>query len=378
MPNKRGRTSFEVEPIKKLRSQTEHIALAEYPTQHLLHLLAGLLQRMATSNDARRSTASLQTENLPVDPSRPVTTPYPRVPYLSPIASMTASTSRQAEQDYFSLDQPALESATPSEPLQPVLSASKQAYKSRNATLGFHARNIPGIGIEQYLMRILKCEFWPFFSFIQLTLRAQDCPTTNEVFISLLVYFERMAHYMPLARSASEPSSPITSKHKDPTTPYQQRAFCVDSYNVHRLVIAGITVASKFFSDVFYTNSRYAKVGGLPLHELNQLELQFLLLNDFSLVVPVEELQEYADRLLLPSHSQPSLDRIRTSSADGSVPSRIRMRERQGSESTSGSSTIGGRSETSSVASSTGTVTDRMDVDPQEHEGGSEQDDSEA
>jgi hypothetical protein len=36
--------------------------------------------------------------------------------------------------------------------------------------------------------------------------------------------------------------------------------FAIDSYNVHRLVIAGVTVASKFFSDIFYTNSRYAKV----------------------------------------------------------------------------------------------------------------------
>jgi len=36
--------------------------------------------------------------------------------------------------------------------------------------------------------------------------------------------------------------------------------FVVDSFNIHRLVIAGVTCASKFFSDVFYTNSRYAKV----------------------------------------------------------------------------------------------------------------------
>jgi len=36
-------------------------------------------------------------------------------------------------------------------------------------------------------------------------------------------------------------------------------AFIIDSCNIHRLVIAGVTVASKFFSDVFYTNSRYAK-----------------------------------------------------------------------------------------------------------------------
>lgn len=51
-------------------------------------------------------------------------------------------------------------------------------------------------------------------------------------------------------------------------------------------------------ADVFYTNSRYAKVGGLPPHELNQLELQFLLLNNFTLMIPPEEMQKYGDRLL--------------------------------------------------------------------------------
>jgi hypothetical protein len=34
----------------------------------------------------------------------------------------------------------------------------------------------------------------------------------------------------------------------------------IDSFNIHRLVIAGVTVGSKYFSDVFFTNSRYAKV----------------------------------------------------------------------------------------------------------------------
>ncbi|KAG7121555.1 PHO85 cyclin-like protein psl1 like [Verticillium longisporum] len=74
--------------------------------------------------------------------------------------------------------------------------------------------------------------------------------------------------------------------------------FVVDSFNIHRLIIAGVTCASKFFSDVFYTNSRYAKVGGLPLAELNHLELQFLLLNDFRLAVPVEDLEAYATMLV--------------------------------------------------------------------------------
>lgn len=40
------------------------------------------------------------------------------------------------------------------------------------------------------------------------------------------------------------------------------------------------------------------KVGGLPLAELNHLEIQFLVLNDFRLAVPVEDLEAYATMLV--------------------------------------------------------------------------------
>ena len=40
------------------------------------------------------------------------------------------------------------------------------------------------------------------------------------------------------------------------------------------------------------------QVGGLPLPELNHLELQFLLLNDFRLSIPVEELEAYGTMLV--------------------------------------------------------------------------------
>ncbi|GAA5809599.1 hypothetical protein MFLAVUS_003010 [Mucor flavus] len=119
----------------------------------------------------------------------------------------------------------------------------------------FYARVIPNIDIQAYLVRILKY-----------------CPCANECFLSLLVYFDRMS------RNSS--------------------GLRIDSFNIHRLVITGIMVASKFFSDVFYTNTRYAKVGGLPVSELNALELQFLKLNSFKLNVKVEELQQYGDQLL--------------------------------------------------------------------------------
>ncbi|KIM42818.1 hypothetical protein M413DRAFT_444471 [Hebeloma cylindrosporum] len=149
-----------------------------------------------------------------------------------------------------------------------LTTASRTAISTPAATMTFHARNIPTISLEAYLLRILKY-----------------CPTTNHVFLSLLVYFDRMSKLSGDAVG---------------------RTFIIDSYNIHRLVIAGVTVASKFFSDVFYTNSRYAKVGGLPLPELNQLELQFLLLNDFRLVISTTEMQHYAEQLIQFAKANPT------------------------------------------------------------------------
>lgn len=122
----------------------------------------------------------------------------------------------------------------------------------------FHARSVPSISIYAYLTRILKY-----------------CPCANECFLALLVYFDRMSRL---------------DKH---TVGLQ-----IHAYNIHRLIISGVMVASKLFSDVFFTNTRYAKVGGLPVTELNKLELEFLALNNFSLFISTEELQKYGDRLL--------------------------------------------------------------------------------
>ncbi|KAJ5612927.1 cyclin-domain-containing protein [Penicillium lagena] len=197
------------------------------------------------------------------------------------------------------------------------------------SVLAFHGKNVPSITILSYLTRIHKY-----------------CPTTYEVFLSLLVYFDRMTELVnrgklkliqrdweptthadspsdtvqaleSAAARQTQPSAMVTPPSStgmaasDPNSPsispalYPQgedenlsHFFVVDSFNIHRLVIAGVTCASKFFSDVFYTNSRYAKVGGLPLVELNHLELQFLLLNDFRLAIPVEELEAYGTMLV--------------------------------------------------------------------------------
>lgn len=45
-------------------------------------------------------------------------------------------------------------------------------------------------------------------------------------------------------------------------------------------------------------NGKSVQVGGLPLPELNHLEIQFLVLNDFRLSVSVEDLEAYATMLV--------------------------------------------------------------------------------
>jgi len=169
-----------------------------------------------------------------------------------------------------------------------------------SSVLAFHGKNVPSITITSYLSRIHKY-----------------CPTTYEVFLSLLVYFDRMTEMVNSgslnsitedeqrrggsshrsngssatavnsppnsAGSSSSPRAPTTvspsgsdssdscehGMRSSPSMPPSladadaydlSHYFVVDSFNIHRLVIAGVTCASKFFSDVFYTNSRYAKV----------------------------------------------------------------------------------------------------------------------
>lgn len=405
-------------PLPSQRNGPPHMDLVTYPTQDLIVLVASLLQRIAAANDKlRRDRCTTTTSNGARDDDEPKLTglstqrsspgrprsscggksdvaadmvippfkPKPSTPHQvdhvssEPTASQTQTpqtpsprrrrrseshglitndedismspetTSRSLHPDTVSNE---IDTAIPGSPPLPPLSppakelkwptttAAEHAVSHPSSLLCFHARNVPSIGIETYLQRILKY-----------------CPVTNDVFISLLVYFDRMSRKLASpeddmvaaaaaaaassssssAKSSSAqqhppshpPSSSSDDRNNNATTTHseqQQKGFAIDSYNVHRLVIAGITISSKFHSDVFYTNSRYAKVsqppsvscfcfgfirkhaqnrafdhiqvGGLPQTELNQLELQFLLLNDFDLMIPLDEMQQYANRLL--------------------------------------------------------------------------------
>ncbi|ORX89200.1 cyclin-domain-containing protein [Basidiobolus meristosporus CBS 931.73] len=124
----------------------------------------------------------------------------------------------------------------------------------------FHSRSIPTIGVEEYLLRILK--YTPF---------------NNECLLSALIYLDR------IVRCSKETASP----------------FAINSYNIHRLLVTGIVIASKYSSDVYFTNSRYAQVAGITLGDLNALELEFLFLSKFDLMVHPLDLLKFGNHLLL-------------------------------------------------------------------------------
>lgn len=73
----------------------------------------------------------------------------------------------------------------------------------------------------------------------------------------------------------------------------QYPAFTINSLTVHRFLITAATVAAKGLSDSFWTNSTYARVGGVTIKELALLELELLQKIDWRIIPTPEGLVEY-------------------------------------------------------------------------------------
>jgi hypothetical protein len=62
-------------------------------------------------------------------------------------------------------------------------------------------------------------------------------------------------------------------------------------------MLTSILTAIKFNEDDFYSNTYYAKVGGITLQEINNLENEFLTLINFNLWIDYEIFQKYQNYL---------------------------------------------------------------------------------
>ncbi|KAJ3093144.1 hypothetical protein HDU96_002511 [Phlyctochytrium bullatum] len=114
----------------------------------------------------------------------------------------------------------------------------------------FHSRRAPTITVIDYLRRLVRYG-----------------NLSRSTLLALLLYMDRACARCP--------------------------RFVISSLTVHRFVIAAVTVACKANSDAYYSNRIYADLGGIPLRELNALELELVFMLDWGVGVTSERLQAY-------------------------------------------------------------------------------------
>jgi hypothetical protein len=116
----------------------------------------------------------------------------------------------------------------------------------------FDNETIPKIGVKEYLVRIMKY-----------------CKINKSTVVIALVYIDRL------------PSE-----------------FFISMYNIHKVILASILVASKINEDKIHTNDYFAKVGGINLFEMNLLEIDFLKLVEYNLLVNDTAFIQYVNHII--------------------------------------------------------------------------------
>ena len=61
----------------------------------------------------------------------------------------------------------------------------------------------------------------------------------------------------------------------------------------YRILFSSILISIKYNEDDFYSNTHYAKIAGISLSELNDLEQLFLKINEFKLFVNDDCFKKY-------------------------------------------------------------------------------------
>ncbi|KAJ5473634.1 Cyclin-dependent protein kinase complex component [Penicillium sp. IBT 31633x] len=137
-------------------------------------------------------------------------------------------------------------------PVDPVR-ATEEAIQMAILSKKFLSKKVPPIPLKEYLLRLHRY-----------------CPMSTAVYLAASVYIFKMT--------------------------LVENVLQVLPKNMHRLVLAGIWVASKALEDLSYPHSRVAKVGGVSEQELSKLEMSFCFLADFELRVDAQMLMNEALR----------------------------------------------------------------------------------
>ena len=67
----------------------------------------------------------------------------------------------------------------------------------------------------------------------------------------------------------------------------------LNPHNIHRIILGCLLLAIKYNEDLYFTNEQYAKVGGVSVQELNDLEIYSIQLLNFNLFISEDIYEKY-------------------------------------------------------------------------------------
>ena len=67
----------------------------------------------------------------------------------------------------------------------------------------------------------------------------------------------------------------------------------LNPHNIHRIILGCLILAIKYNEDVYYNNEYYAKIGGVPLDEINKLEYKSFELIEQNLFISDDIFEKY-------------------------------------------------------------------------------------
>ena len=119
----------------------------------------------------------------------------------------------------------------------------------------FVSQAIPPVSISEYLKRLYKLYF-----------------LTDELLIASLVYLEKILDKTIIGR--------------------------ISIYEIHRLIPTLFMLSIKYHCDNYYTNEYYARMAGMSLKEINELEDELFYLLEYRLEVTEETYNTYEEAVI--------------------------------------------------------------------------------
>ena len=68
-------------------------------------------------------------------------------------------------------------------------------------------------------------------------------------------------------------------------------------FNIHRILFGAILICIKYNEDTYYDNKFYSEIAGVKIKELKLIEYAILELNDFNVFINVKEYEQYSKYL---------------------------------------------------------------------------------